>query len=296
GAVGPDAPPGPLASIDGMTGLRGHASKAWRQHTGRDYEKADVFINELREYERINALPHFMVMSLGENHTEGTKPGAFTPKAKVASNDLGVGKIVEACSHSKYWNQMAIFIIEDDAQNGPDHVDAHRTAALVISPYIRRHTLDNTFYTTTSLLRTMELMLGLPPMSQYDAASTPLYKSFTNQADFTPYTAVPERIDMNARNATLAYGAKQSLALNFTDYDDLTVADEDTLNRVLWHSIKGAAVPYPGTVHRPIFADSGHSLVTPHAADADDENDKVHPVPIANKPATIRKGKPDKDD
>lgn len=286
-ATGPNEPPGPLASVDGMTSLRGHASKAWRLSQARDAQKADVFISELKEYERTDALPNFMVMSLGENHTEGTKPGAFTPKAKVASNDLGVGKIVEACSHSKYWKEMAIFVIEDDAQNGPDHVDAHRTAALVISPYIRRRTVDSTFYTTTSLLRTMELMLGLPPLSEYDAASTPLYKSFTPQLDLTPYAAVSERIDMNARNSQLAYGAGQSLALDFSDYDHLTVADEDTLNRVLWHDAKGANVPYPGTVHRALFADSGHSLATPHFGDDD--------RPATNQPISAQPTKPGKD-
>lgn len=281
-AAGPDAPPGPLSSIDGVTGLRGHASKTWQTHRGRDWERADVFINELKEFERTDSLPRFMVMSLGENHTEGTKPGAFTPKAKVASNDLGVGKIVEACSQSKFWKEMAIFIIEDDAQNGPDHVDAHRTPALVVSPYVRRHTVDSTFYTTTSLLRTMELMLGLPPLTEYDAASTPLYNTFTMQADYTPYKALPARIDLNAKNGQLAYGAQRSLALNFSTYDDLSVADEDALNRVLWHSIKGAGTPYPGTTRRPLFASTGGSLARPHVSGADDEK----------RPAPARRGAP----
>ncbi|MDQ3814707.1 MAG: hypothetical protein M3347_12250 [Armatimonadota bacterium] len=270
-AAGPDAPPGPLASIDGVTGLRGHASKTWQTTRGRDTEKAEVFINELKEFERTNDLPRFMVMSLGENHTEGTKPGAFTPKAKVASNDLALGKIVEACSHGKFWKEMAIFVIEDDAQNGPDHVDAHRTVALAISPYTRRGHLDSTFYTTTSLLRTMELILGLPPLSQYDAASTPMYESFTATADLTPFKALPARIDLQARNPETAPGAKKSLALDFSGYDHLTAEDEDTLNRVLWHSIKGENTPYPAPVRRALLAYSGRSLVTPHLDKDDDD-------------------------
>lgn len=270
-----DAPPSALASSDGVTGLRGHASKAWQDAKGRrDYEKADVFINELKEFERNDNLPNFMVMSLGENHTQGTKAGAFTPKAAVASNDLGLGKIVEACSRSKYWKEMAIFVIEDDAQNGPDHVDAHRTAALVISPYVKRRHLDSTFYTTTSLLRSMELILGLPPLSQYDAASTPLYNSFGSTPDLTSYTALPARHNLQEKNQALAYGAGSSSKLDFSGYDHLTVADEDVLNRVLWHSIKGENVPYPGINRRAIFSHEGRSLAKPHEESEEDEDEE----------------------
>src|SRR5206468_3025849 len=189
---------------------------------------------ELKEFERTDSLPRFMIMSLGENHTAGTRPGAFTPKAMVASNDLAMGKIVEACIRSKFWKEMAIFVIEDDAQNGPDHVDAHRTTALVISPFARRRHLDSTFYTTVSMLRTMELILGLPPMSQYDAAATPMYNSFTLKAEPAEFSALPARMDLMARNPENAFGARASMALDFSDYDRLTVQDEDTLNRALW--------------------------------------------------------------
>jgi len=213
-----------------------------------------------------------MVMSLGEDHTQGTKPGAFTPKASVASNDLALGKIVEGCSRSRFWKNMAIFVIEDDAQNGPDHVDAHRTVALVASPYTRRRAVDSTFYSTCSLLKTMELVLGLPPMSQYDAAATPLYNSFTSRPDFTGYICRPARIDLNTRNLKTALGAKASLALDFSAPDQLTVRDEDTLNRVLWHSIKGADVPYPGIVRRPLFNLQGRPVTTsPHRKEEDND-------------------------
>ncbi|MBC8104461.1 MAG: beta-propeller fold lactonase family protein, partial [Cytophagales bacterium] len=151
---------------------------AGRAKQTRDYEMADIYLKDLAQWERTGEMPRFAVMALSEDHTSGTRPGAFTPQAAVASNDLGLGKIVEALSRSRFWKETAIFVIEDDAQNGPDHVDAHRTVALVISPYTRRGHVDSTFYSTCSLLRTMELILGLPPMSQFDAAATPLYASF----------------------------------------------------------------------------------------------------------------------
>jgi hypothetical protein len=111
-----------------------------------------------------------------------------TPRAAVANNDQAIGMIVERLSHSPYWKETAIFIIEDDAQDGADHVDAHRTAGLVISPFVRRETVDSSLYTTSSMVRTIELLLGLPPMTQYDAAANPMYKTFSARADLTPYT------------------------------------------------------------------------------------------------------------
>ena len=143
------------------------------------------------------------------------------------------------------WKDTAIFVIEDDAQNGPDHVDAHRTVALVISPYTKRGYVDSTMYQTASMLRTMELLLGLAPLTQYDANATPMTASFTNRADLTPYTLLGPKIDLNAKNTPATFGAVQSGRMNLAEYDK---ADENTLNRILWHSIKGAATPYPGTV------------------------------------------------
>jgi hypothetical protein len=190
-----------------------------------------------------------MIMGLGENHTSGTSPGAFTPKASVASNDLAVGKIVEAITHSAAWPSFAIFIIEDDAQNGPDHVDSHRTAGLVISPYVKRKFVDSDMYSTVSMLRTMELVLGLPPMTQHDAAAAPMVNSFTTKADLTGFTALEPRIDLAAVNPRNAYGAAQSARMDFSDVDR---APEDELNRILWHSIKGANVPYPAPMRRAL--------------------------------------------
>jgi YVTN family beta-propeller protein len=258
------------------SGVDKRRSEEWAQAKAvkgqRDFVLADVFLRDVAQWEKTGEMPSLMVMSLGEDHTQGTKPGAFTPKASVASNDLALGKIVEGCSRSRFWKNMAIFVIEDDAQNGPDHVDAHRTVALVASPYTRRRAVDSTFYSTCSLLKTMELVLGLPPMSQYDAAATPLYNSFTSRPDFTGYICRPARIDLNTRNLKTALGAKASLALDFSAPDQLTVRDEDTLNRVLWHSIKGADVPYPGIVRRPLFNLQGRPVTTsPHRKEEDND-------------------------
>src|SRR5205807_654828 len=159
----------------------------------RDTENVETFLKEFRDFERTGKMPRFIVMSLGEDHTSGTTPGAFTPAACVASNDLALGRLVEAVSRGKHWKETAIFVIEDDAQNGPDHVDAHRTVGLVISPYVRRHTVDSTQYATVSMIRTMELILGLPPLSQYDAAARPMFASFSDKADLSPYKHEPAR-------------------------------------------------------------------------------------------------------
>jgi YVTN family beta-propeller protein len=238
----------------------------------RDYDYVEVFIKEFQEFEKNYTLPRFMVMALSEDHTRGTTPGAFTPKACVASNDVALGKIVETISKSKYWKEFAIFVIEDDAQNGPDHVDAHRTVALAISPYTRRRHLDSTFYTTVSMLRTIELILGLPPMTQFDAGATPLYNAFTNKPDLTPYTVLPARINLQAKNERSAVGATVSQRLDFSEPDLLTVADEDALNRVLWHSIKGKQSPYPGVTRRALISPNGFSLT--HFEDEEKEEEE----------------------
>jgi YVTN family beta-propeller protein len=215
----------------------------------RDTDNAAIFIEEFNEFCKNGNLPNFMIMSLGEDHTDGTRPGSFTPQACVASNDLALGRIVEAVTKSKYWPKMAIFVIEDDAQNGPDHVDAHRTIGLAISPYTRRGHLDSTQYSTSSMLRTMELILGLPPMSQFDASATPMFESFTDKADLTSYTALPARIDVNAKNTALAYGAERSAKMDFTEYDKI---DDFELNEILWRAIKGPNAPLPPAVRRAI--------------------------------------------
>jgi hypothetical protein len=150
---------------------------------------------------------------------------------------------VEAVSRSKFWGETAIFVIEDDAQNGPDHVDAHRTIGLVISPWVKRHALDSTMYTTASMVRTMELILGLPPMTQFDELATPMYNSFTAEADTSVVAALPEMADLEARNPKGGPGDSASRKLDFSDFDR---ADPDELNRILWEGLKpGREMPAP---------------------------------------------------
>jgi YVTN family beta-propeller protein len=221
----------------------------------RDMDRVQWWIDDLRTAEKTGELPQFMIMSLGEDHTKGTTPGAFTPDAAVASNDLGLGRLVEAASKSKFWSEMAIFVIEDDAQNGPDHVDAHRTAGLVISPYCKRGVVDSTFYTTASMVRTMELILGLPPLTQYDAAATPMFNCFGNTAQLVEFTPVKPRVDVYAKNTERSPSAKESSRMDFREYDH---APEEALNRILWADAKGTNAPYPVSIHRAVFT----SMVT----------------------------------
>jgi len=215
----------------------------------RDPENVAIFLDEYARFEREGTLPGLMILSLGEDHTVGTRVGGNTPSACVASNDLALGRLVEAVTRSKSWPETAIFVIEDDAQNGPDHVDAHRTVGLVVSPYTRRHHLDSTQYQTVSYLRTIELILGLPPLSQFDAAASPMFASFTDKPDLAPYAAEPVKVDLDAVNTALAYGAERSNAMDFDEYDKV---DDFELNEILWRAVKGPAAPLPPAVRRAI--------------------------------------------
>jgi len=232
--------------VKAVGSLAGHVSRDWlkvKNKDSRDTDRAAVFIREMHEAEKTGDWPNFMVMSLGEDHTHGLKPGAFTPSAEVASNDLALGRIVEAISHSPFWKETAIFVIEDDAQNGPDHVDAHRTVGLVISPWVKRGVVDSTMYTTSSFVRTIELILGLPPMTQFDTAATPLYSAFTPDPAFGAYDAMEPPVDRMARNPSTGPGARASLKLDFSEYDR---ADPDELNRILWAALRpGELMPAP---------------------------------------------------
>jgi hypothetical protein len=240
--------------MDGKTpSLIGHMSPDYdvtrKGRVVRDSDRVDVFLREFAEFEKNNNLPQLIVMSLPEDHTTGTNPGTFTPQACVASNDLALGRLVEAVSKSKYWKDTAIFVIEDDAQNGPDHVDAHRTVGLVISPYTKRGHLDSTQYATVSMVRTMELILGLPPLSQYDAAARPMFDSFTDTANLRPYACEQARIDIEAMNTALSYGAERSAKMDFSEVD---LIDDFELNEILWHAVMGPDAPTPPAVRRAI--------------------------------------------
>lgn len=184
-----------------------------------DQKRVDRFIEELHLFETEDAMPQFIVLRLPNDHTAGLKADKLTPLAMLANNDLALGRFIEAVSHSKFWKEMAIFVVEDDAQNGSDHVDAHRTVALVISPYTKRHYVDSSFYSTSSMLRTMELILGIPPMTQFDAAALPMYASFQARPDLAPYKHLPPNIDLNEKNSSSGWGAKVSEKLDFSEAD-----------------------------------------------------------------------------
>jgi YVTN family beta-propeller protein len=218
--------------------------------TDRDMDRVKSWTDDLEAAERTGMLPRFTIMSLGEDHTRGTTPGAFTPDASVASNDLGLGRIVAAASRSRFWKEMAIFVIEDDAQNGPDHVDAHRTIGFVLSPWCKRGVVDSTFYTTASMVRTMELILGLPPLTQYDAGATPMFNCFGKTAQAIPYEVITSQVDVLARNDQRSPGARRSAKMDFREYDR---APEDELNRILWLAARGPEMPYPTPIHRAVF-------------------------------------------
>ena len=217
---------------------------------GRDMERVNGWIANLHAAEKEGELPQLAVMSLGEDHTSGTSPGRPTPDAAVGSNDLALGKIVEAASRSRFWKEMAIFVVEDDAQNGPDHVDCHRTVALVISPWVRRGAVDSTPYTQVGMVRTIELILGLPPMTQYDAAATPMFACFQKQPQLVAYQPQRPKVNLNAVNGLDAFDWQVSAKMDFDDYDR---ADEDQLNRILWAVAKGPETPYPPIVRRAAF-------------------------------------------
>jgi len=207
-----------------------------------DNARVDVWLKEFQGFERSGMLPRLNIVRLGNDHTAGTRPGAWTPRAMVAENDVALGRLVEAVSRSRFWKESAIFVLEDDAQNGPDHVDAHRAPALVISPFVKRHAVDSTLYTTSGMLRTIELILGLEPMSQYDAAATPMYNAFQPTPVMTPYKALPARVPTDERNKSTAWGAQASMSMNLREAD---LAPELELNEIIWRSIRGAHSPMP---------------------------------------------------
>ncbi len=215
-----------------------------------DVYRADQFIRELKQFEEDGQMPNLMIMLLPNDHTSGTRPGMPTPQAAVADNDLAVGRIVEAVTHSKFWPETAIFVVQDDPQAGFDHIDGHRTVALVISPYTPRGAVDSTNYNQTSMMRTMELILGLPPMNQLDASASAMTGCFEATRNLKPYDAVENNIPLDQlnpepnaiRDPRQLHWAKVSMELPLDDVDE---ADEDTLNRILWHATRGRDDTYP---------------------------------------------------
>ena len=215
-----------------------------------DQVRADFFLRELKAFEARGEFPQLVILRVPNDHTSGVKKGTPTPDAQVADNDLAMGRIIEGLSHSKFWKDMTIFAIEDDPQAGFDHVTGYRTTAYVSGPYIKRHAVVSTQYNTTSLLRTMEQILGLPPMNQFDASAVPMGDCFSDVADLTPFVSVTNNVPLDQMNpeskTTMSpQRYRDMLACGKMNFSQPDKAPEDALNRILWRAMRGEAVPYP---------------------------------------------------
>jgi hypothetical protein len=238
-----------------------------------DQYRAQIFLQEFNNYEKNHNLPNLSVLTLPQDHTVGTAPGMPTPNAMVADNDLALGKIVDTISHSPDWKDSAIFVTEDDAQDGLDHVDGHRTTGFVISPYARTGVVSTT-YTQIDMVRTIEQILGMPAMNQADLAATPMFDAFTSKPDFAPFTAMPNQIPLDqlspapapaanplttssTKTAEQAWAQWSGKAFSGSGKGDQQNTSQ--LNRDIWYGVKGFATPYPGdkTVKLPDQAAGG---------------------------------------
>jgi DNA-binding beta-propeller fold protein YncE len=248
----------------GIEGLEGHVAPRYRGYDTRysDLDRYKAWLEEFDRYDREGGLPQLSIIRLPNDHTEGTCEGRPTPRAMVAENDLALGLMVERISHSRYWKSALILVIEDDAANGQDHVDEHRTVALAAGPYVKRRAVDSSLYTGCSMLRCIEDIFGMPPMSQFDARANGLDGIFRSKPDLTPYRHRPARIDLAETNLAGAYGQKESEAMDFSIAD---VVPYDVLNRILWHSVRGSAPPPP-------IVRSGFALGLRIAGDGDEDD------------------------
>ncbi|MFN2632930.1 MAG: alkaline phosphatase family protein [Thermoanaerobaculia bacterium] len=231
-----------------------------------DNTRVDIWLEEFRRFEKDGTLPRLSILRLGGDHTNYAVAGSPTPRAMIAENDLALGRLVEEISKSRFWKESAIFVLEDDAQNGPDHVDCHRSVALVISPWTRRAAVDSTMYTTCGMLRTMELVLGLPPMSQCDAAARPMYATFGTAAAGDSWTHRPARVSIDEKNGEDAPGAEESAAANLTEADR---APDVPFNEILWKIVRGRDSKMPPPVH----AGWVRRAAAPGSADAGEDED-----------------------
>ncbi len=210
----------------------------------KDLKREAVWEHDFDSLLKKNAVPHFNSVRISNDHTSGQKKGAISPTAAVGDNDLAIGRFVEHLSKSAIWKQSVVFILEDDAQNGPDHVDAHRSPVFIAGPYVKRKSVVHGMYSTSGVLRTIELILGLPPMSQYDAAAVPLYACFTAKPDFSPYKAKPAQVNLEQLNVAVNESSKRSQSFNLAQEDKVPDLD---LNEVIWKYVKGenSVMPAP---------------------------------------------------
>jgi DNA-binding beta-propeller fold protein YncE len=242
----------PLKNVTGPTQIAAVKDRALAPYVDMNYrgfdleysdlDRAKEFIREWKEFDAKSQAPQLTILRMGNDHTQGVKGGTLTPFSYVAQNDYAVGMVVDAVSHSKFWSSTALFIIEDDAQNGPDHVDSHRAPAWIVSPFTQRGTIDSAMYNQAGILRTMELITGLRPMTHFDAAAPPMFGSFSRTPNPRPYTVIQPKLPLTDRNPEHGVGAAASARMDFSDADR---ADDDDLNNVLWRAIRHSDPPPP---------------------------------------------------
>jgi hypothetical protein len=197
-------------------------------------------------------LPNLIVMTLCDDHTSGSSRGYPTPAAQVADNDLAVGRLVDAVSHSPYWASTALFFVEDDSQAGVDHVDGHRSTALVVSPYARRGQVNHTYYTQISMLRTIEELLGLPPMNQHDRLAAAMTDAFADGADLSPFNFIPNQIPLDTLNPVAVSSLQRAWQTEVAHYfphgpnQTPDIADANLLDHAIWYANSNFARPFPG--------------------------------------------------
>jgi hypothetical protein len=232
-------------SIPGLIGHTDMQYPGWDLSTP-DQVRMDRWLQVFGRYQQRGEMPTMQFVYLPQDHTAGTTPTARNPDAMVADNDLALGRLVDAISHSSFWPNTAIFVIEDDAQDGPDHVDGHRSVAFAISPYTQTGTVDSTFYSGVSVMRTMELLLGVPPLTQFDALATPMTAAFTTTPNLQPYDALVPGQDLNELNTTDSPMAAESLTIDFSEADAIPMR---LMNEILWANAFGVDSVMPEPVH-----------------------------------------------
>ncbi|HEX4633887.1 MAG TPA: hypothetical protein VH163_08650 [Gemmatimonadales bacterium] len=255
-AVHPDSNGRHVSTLPGLQGITVPEFPGFELNI-RDTTRARLFADSVNAWDQRDTFPALVILYLPRDHTEGKRATHPTPRAMVADNDLALGQVVERLSRSKAWKSMAFFALEDDAQDGPDHVDAHRSVLIMASPFARRGTVDSTMYSTSSVVRTIGLFLGLPPLSQYDAGATPLTHAFGARLDLTPFRAASARWPFDELNAKLSLSR-----LTDQDFAGPDLADETVLNQEIWQSVRGRTpVPAPRRTYLP-----------GHAGDGDDDD------------------------
>jgi len=240
-----------VGARSGVPALQPYCSQRYPHNTTSipDQIRAEEYLRELAEREKSGEMPNLNIITLTADHTNGTRPAGPSPRAMVADDDLALGRMVEGISKSRFWAKSLILVVEDDAQDGLDHVDGHRTVALAVGPFIRRNLVDSNNYNHTSMIRTIQEIFKIPPRTRFLKSARPMTSMFTAQMDITPYQHLEPKVSLDEMNPPLKalagrqlWGARQSLAMNFKDLDDVP---SDTLNRILWWDAKGWETPYP---------------------------------------------------